>query len=628
MKKSIAFLVSIGIGLSCFAQTLKTISWEDTTRQYLEYVPETYDASTPTPVVFIFHGLGGNMYEVLYNADFNRIAAEQGWITVTPQALPDTFSMIDTTITMNAWHSGVSAVVAGDTIVASAGRDDTGLMMAILDSLIAHYNIDQSNVFCTGVSMGGFMSHRMAIEHGDRIKAIAPVCGTIGNEITSYSPVGHVSVMHLHGTADSIVTYDNGDFQYVVNVNVGLGVDSTIAFWRRYNQCADTAIHTIFPDICDDGRLFEKFYYGDGTFGTKTVLIKVNGGEHEWCHGPYRDVDFTDEIYSFFASCLGNVPTVVATATNIAATTATFSGEVTAEGSAAVTARGVCWSSSPHPTIANLHTTDSLGMGAFTSTIPDLTPNTTYYARTYATNEVGTAYSDEICFTTLCDYSALNDTIEVTLCENDLPYHYINGDIDTTFEIGTPNLSFFNFQFSTSHGCDSTVTLHLTVITINTEIEWNGTPEETYYLVASQENAEYQWINCENNEPVEGATQREFQTSIPGNYACIITIGECMATTECMEFIVAVEDWNGGHFTVYPNPTTGMVNVQFTINNVQSGAGEIQVLDVYGRLLQTVETCHGASLQIDLSRYATGIYFVRMVNGGKGVAVRKVVKGR
>ncbi|MBR0055637.1 MAG: T9SS type A sorting domain-containing protein [Bacteroidales bacterium] len=558
MKKSIAFLVAIGICLSCFAQTLKTISWEDTTRQYLEYVPETYDASTPTPVVFIFHGLGGNMYEVLYNADFNRIAAEQGWITVIPQALPDTFTAMDTTLIMNAWHSGVSAVVDGDTIVASEGHDDTGLMMAILDSLIAHYNIDQSNVFCTGVSMGGFMSHRMAIEHGDRIKAIAPVCGTIGNEITSYTPVGHVSVMHLHGTADSIVTYDSGSFQYIVNVNVGLGVDSTIAFWRRYNQCADTAIHTIFPDICDDGRLFEKFYYDDGTFGTKTVLIKVNGGEHEWCHGPYRDVDFTDEIYSFFASCLGNVPTVVATATDIAVTTATFSGEVTAEGSAAVTARGVCWSSTPHPTIANLHTTDSLGMGAFTSTITDLTPNTTYYARTYATNEVGTAYSDEICFTTLCDYSALNDTIELTLCENDLPYHYVNGDIDTTFEVGTPvsQLLTFNFQLLTSHGCDSTVTLHLTITT-------------------------------------------------------------------------SVNEWGNGRFTLYPNPTTGMVNVQFTMNNEQWENVEIQVLDVYGRLLQTVETCHGASLQttqIDLSQYTPGVYLVRVVNGGKVMAVRKVVK--
>ncbi|MBP5400135.1 MAG: T9SS type A sorting domain-containing protein [Bacteroidales bacterium] len=629
MKKTILFSLAICLYLSCFAQTLKTIEWEDTTRQYLEYVPDTYDASTPTPVVFIFHGLGGNMYEVLYNADFNRIAAEQGWITITPQALPDTFTAMDTTLTMNAWHSGVSAVVDGDTIVASEGRDDTGLMMAILDSLIDHYNIDQSNVFCTGVSMGGFMSHRMAIEHGDRIKAIAPVCGTIGNEITSYTPVGHVSVMHLHGTADSIVTYDSGSFQYIVNVNVGLGVDSTIAFWRRYNQCSDTAVHTIFPDICDDGRLFEKFYYGDGAFGTKTVLIKVNGGEHEWCHGPYRDVDFSDEIYNFFASCLGNVPTVATTSTSIASTSATFVGEVTAEGSAAVTARGVCWSSTPHPTIANLHTTDSLGIGTFTSTLTDLTPNTTYYARTYATNEVGTAYSDEICFTTLCNYSALNDTVQLTICEHDLPYHYVNDDIDTIFEVGTPNLSVFNFHFSTQYGCDSVVTLHLTVTTINTSVEsaWllKETAEEIVYLYAAQDDAEYQWIDCETNETIEGEVHQRFNIAVSGQYACIITLGECTDTTDCIDVTISgIADHADGFLSLYPNPTNDIVTLKLTPEPCALNP-EIQVLDIYGQRLQIMPV-RGERTHIDLSHYATGVYLIKLVTNDNVTAVRKVVK--
>ncbi|MDD6582704.1 MAG: T9SS type A sorting domain-containing protein [Bacteroidales bacterium] len=157
-------------------------------------------------------------------------------------------------------------------------------------------------------------------------------------------------------------------------------------------------------------------------------------------------------------------------------------------------------------------------------------------------------------------HPAVTELVELTLCESDLPYHYVNGDIDTTFEVGTPQLSTFNFQLLTQHGCDSIVTLTLTIDPCDT----NG-------------------IN-ENG---------------------IVDI------------------------TLYPNPTTGMVNVQFTMNNVQSGAGEIQVLDVYGRVLQTVETRHGTSLQttqIDLSRYSTGVYFVRMVNGGKMMAVRKVVK--
>ena len=83
------------------------------------------------------------------------------------------------------------------------------------------------------------------------------------------------------------------------------------------------------------------------------------------------------------------------------------------------------------------------------------------------------------------------------------------------------------------------------------------------------------------------------------------------------------------NLTLYPNPTTGMVNVQFTMNNVQLGAGEIQVLDVYGRLLQTVETRHGASLQttqIDLSSNTPGVYLIRLVGDGRVIGVRKVVK--
>ena len=307
MKKTILFSLVFCLCLASFAQTLKTITWEDTTRQYLEYVPASYDSSTPTPVVFIFHGLGGNMYEVRDNADFDRIADAHGWITITPQALATTLSLMDTSVFWTAWHSGVMACAFGDTVIANEGVDDTGLMMAILDTLASHYNIDQNNVFCTGVSMGGFMSNRMAIEHGDRIKAIASVCGTIGNEIISYTPVGHVSAMHVHGTADSIVTYAGGNFQYGITVNVGLGAEETVEFWRSYNQCSDTAVHTFYPDLMEDDRTFERFEYGNGIYGTKTALIKVNGGQHEWCHGPWRDVDITDEIYSFFASCLTDV---------------------------------------------------------------------------------------------------------------------------------------------------------------------------------------------------------------------------------------------------------------------------------------------------------------------------------
>ena len=95
-------------------------------------------------------------------------------------------------------------------------------------------------------------------------------------------------------------------------------------------------------------------------------------------------------------------PTVTTTAiSNIDKTTATGGGNVTADGGASVTARGICWSTSQNPTISGSHTTDGTGTGNFTSAMTGLTANTTYYVRAYATNSVGTAYGEEVSFTTL-----------------------------------------------------------------------------------------------------------------------------------------------------------------------------------------------------------------------------------
>jgi hypothetical protein len=89
------------------------------------------------------------------------------------------------------------------------------------------------------------------------------------------------------------------------------------------------------------------------------------------------------------------------TASDITTFTGTCGGDVTDDGGADVTERGVCWSTAPAPTIDGNHTTDSSGTGAFTSSITGLIPNTTYYVRAYATNCAGTAYGEELMFTTL-----------------------------------------------------------------------------------------------------------------------------------------------------------------------------------------------------------------------------------
>ena len=86
--------------------------------------------------------------------------------------------------------------------------------------------------------------------------------------------------------------------------------------------------------------------------------------------------------------------------TNITGATATCGGNITDNGGLNVTARGVCWSTSPNPTVADSHTTNGSGTGGFSSSITGLNISTIYYVRAYATTAAGTAYGDEKTFTT------------------------------------------------------------------------------------------------------------------------------------------------------------------------------------------------------------------------------------
>lgn len=95
-----------------------------------------------------------------------------------------------------------------------------------------------------------------------------------------------------------------------------------------------------------------------------------------------------------------NIPTVITYTVTTGINEATGSGNVTAQGSTAVYARGVCWSTASNPTLSNSFTTDGLGTGEFTSSITSLLAATTYHVRAYASNSIGTAYGNEVIFTT------------------------------------------------------------------------------------------------------------------------------------------------------------------------------------------------------------------------------------
>ena len=145
---------------------------------------------------------------------------------------------------------------------------------------------------------------------------------------------------------------------------------------------------------------------GKATVSGGTATITLNGtmtagSNLTLCVFGYNKVTNLQEITVMAPA---TAPTVTTTAiSNIDKTTATGGGNVTADGGATVTARGICWSTSQNPTVDGNHTTDGTGTGNFTSSMTGLSANTTYYVRAYATNSAGTAYGEQVSFTTLPD---------------------------------------------------------------------------------------------------------------------------------------------------------------------------------------------------------------------------------
>ena len=93
------------------------------------------------------------------------------------------------------------------------------------------------------------------------------------------------------------------------------------------------------------------------------------------------------------------LPTLTTTAITAATGTGAASGgTITSPGGTTITASGVCWNTSPNPTVANSKTTGATASGAFTGTLSGLTAGTLYYVRAYATNTAGTAYGNQVAF--------------------------------------------------------------------------------------------------------------------------------------------------------------------------------------------------------------------------------------
>jgi polyhydroxybutyrate depolymerase len=304
MKKLTFLLFAVLFTLSANAQYTRTYTWNGAERIYDEFIPA--DTAVAKPVVLFLHGIGGTKEQV--TDILNATSPRPDWFYIIPQALD--FSAIG--ITLSAWNAGLTATIFGYPIPLQPDVDDVGFFMAVLDSLSKHYKIDADSIFVAGFSLGGYMTNRMAIEHSDKINAVASVSGTIGNNIQNQMPVANLNTLHIHGTTDEIVHYDGTVSLSILDAGqVGLSAEATVDFWRNFNNCNVTPVEYNYPDTQNDNLTFERKYYLNGAGGSRTAFVKVNGGFHNWYSLPQNDIDYFQEIAKFFRNEWATTPNSV-----------------------------------------------------------------------------------------------------------------------------------------------------------------------------------------------------------------------------------------------------------------------------------------------------------------------------
>ena len=244
-------------------------------REYILYVPDSYDGAADVPLMLNFHGFGGTAAQHLDWADMRSLAERDTFLLAYPQGT-----------LLNGdphWNAGLES---GEN---KSDADDFGFVEALIGEISHGYSIDSTRVYACGYSNGAFFAYALACYHGDKIAAIGSVAGTMMEETYANCGPSHpTAVVSIHGTADKAVPYDGGE---------GLSsVDEVLAYWTGFNK---TRAAPAADSRIDRGTTIERYSYGDGDNGTAVEHYKVVGGGHVWFDIRYDGSDTSGLIWDF-----------------------------------------------------------------------------------------------------------------------------------------------------------------------------------------------------------------------------------------------------------------------------------------------------------------------------------------
>lgn len=289
MRLVLNTLISSLCFLSCLTtlvsqETLEqTIMHDGIEREYILYVPPSYDGSVNVPLVFNFHGYTSTAAQQMFYGDFRNIADRENFIIAHPMGTIGT----DGEPFLNAqWIEG--------------GPDDIGFTSALIDSISTSWNINLNRVYSTGMSNGGFMSYTLACELSGKIAAIASVTGsmTIPQLDETCDPENLTPIMEIHGTSDLVVPYEGNNWM--------APIESVLDFWISESQCDQNPVFTnIENSNTTDGSTVEHYIYKNGLEGHEIEHYKIIDGGHTWPGAIFgssnKDINASELIWEFFS---------------------------------------------------------------------------------------------------------------------------------------------------------------------------------------------------------------------------------------------------------------------------------------------------------------------------------------
>jgi polyhydroxybutyrate depolymerase len=255
-------------------------------RDYLLYVPKSYDRATPTPLVVSMHPAMSWPSSQMNISGWNGVADEHGFIVVYPAG---------------TGHGPRTWFMEGRRT--PSRMPDVVFMSQLIDTLEASYNVDPTRIYADGLSNGGGMAFVLSCTLPDRIAAVGMVSAARSLGWSWCADHRPVPAIAFHGTADPVVPYTGGPTP--VGPDVFPSVPGFTATWAQRNHCGPEPVESAAaPDVT-------RLKYTGCEDDADVVLFTVRGGGHQWpggrplpelLVGPYtRSVDATRLMWSFFS---------------------------------------------------------------------------------------------------------------------------------------------------------------------------------------------------------------------------------------------------------------------------------------------------------------------------------------